>query len=106
MREVIATAKALGLGVEESLAKKQIARTRSMGAYKASTLLDFQHGLPLELEGLFFEPLRAAQRIGVPAPHLSALCRVLTEPNKNRRGQATRCGNLSVRSLPSPQIAP
>ena len=49
MHEVIATANAMGLNVATSLAEKQIERTRTMGAYKASTLLDFEQGRPLEL---------------------------------------------------------
>ena len=77
MQEVIAAANALGLGVAESLAEKQIERTRTMGDYRASTLVDFERGLPLELESLFFEPLRQARLAGVPAPRLAALCEVL-----------------------------
>src|SRR5437588_1864896 len=38
MLEVIAAANALGFKIPESLAAKQIERTRTMGAYKASTL--------------------------------------------------------------------
>lgn len=77
MMEVISAANALGLKLSVQTAEKQISRTRDMGAYKASTLLDFENGLPLELEALFFEPLRQAQRAGVAAPRLSALCNVL-----------------------------
>jgi 2-dehydropantoate 2-reductase len=81
MLEVIAAANALGLGVAESLAETQIARTRTMGAYKASTLLDFELGRPLELESLFLEPLRQAQQAGVPTPRLAALCERLKQLN-------------------------
>ena len=77
MLEVIAVARALGFAVEDALADKQIERTRTMAAYKASTLIDFERGQPLELESLFLEPLRQAERAGVPAPRLSALCAVL-----------------------------
>jgi len=77
MLEVIAVARALGLEIPEMLAEKQIERTRAMGAYKASTLIDFERGRPLELESLFLEPLRQAQTAGVPVPRLEALCRVL-----------------------------
>lgn len=77
MLEVIATANALGLGISESLADKQIERTRTMGAYKASTLLDFELGRPLELASLFLEPLRHARKAGVATPRLLALCEVL-----------------------------
>jgi len=44
MLEVIAAANALGLKLSVSTAEKQIARTRDMGAYKASTLLDLRRG--------------------------------------------------------------
>ncbi len=77
MMEVVHAARALGLNVEESLVDTQITRTRTMGAYKASTLIDFERGQPLELESLFLEPLRRARRAGVPTPRLEALCSVL-----------------------------
>jgi len=77
MLEVIAAANALGFKLAESLAEKQIERTRAMGAYKASTLVDFERRQPLELESLFLEPLRRAQRAGVAVPRLAALCEVL-----------------------------
>ena len=79
MLEVIAAANALGLNVSESQAAQQIERTRVMGAYKASTLIDFERRQPLELEGMFLEPLRRAQKAGVPVPRLESLCRVLRE---------------------------
>lgn len=77
MLEVIAAANALGMNVAESQADEQINRTRIMGAYKASTLIDFERGQPLELESMFLEPLRRAQKAGVPVPRLAALCEVL-----------------------------
>jgi 2-dehydropantoate 2-reductase len=79
MREVIATAQALGLKVEDGAAEKEIKRTRAMVAYKASTLVDFERGQPLELEALFLEPLRQAQKAGVKTPRLAALCNVLQQ---------------------------
>jgi 2-dehydropantoate 2-reductase len=78
MLEVIAAARALGFHIPDAFADEQIARTRRMGAYKASTLIDFERGQPLELESLFLEPLRRATRVGVPMPRLSALCTALT----------------------------
>ena len=84
MLEVIAAARGLGFAVPDSLAEKQIERTRSMGAYRASTLIDFERGLPLELDALFLEPLRQARNANVPVPLLEALCRVLQQ--LDRRG--------------------
>ena len=77
MLEVIAAAGALGFEIPVAYAEEQIERTRTMGAYKASTLLDFELGRPLELESMFLEPLRQAQKAGVPVPRLAALCEVL-----------------------------
>jgi 2-dehydropantoate 2-reductase len=88
MLEVIAAANALGLNLPVSAAEKQIARTRDMGEYKASTLLDFENGLPLELESLFLEPLRQARQAGVPTPRLAAMCELL--PVLEQRKNASR----------------
>src|SRR5439155_12453533 len=77
MREIITAARALGFDLAEELVDNQIERTRTMGAYKASTLIDVERRQPLELETLFLEPLRRAQRAGVPAPRLAALCATL-----------------------------
>ena len=77
--EILSVACALGYSLPDSLADKQIERTRSMGAYKASTLIDFERGHPLELESLFVEPLRQARGAGVRVPRLEALCNVLRQ---------------------------
>jgi 2-dehydropantoate 2-reductase len=77
MHEVIRTSNALGLRVRPSLVEKNLDATRIMGAYRASTLVDFERGAPLELESLFLEPLRQATAAGVTTPRLAALCRLL-----------------------------
>lgn len=75
--EVVAAANARQFDLSPSLADTQIQRTQSMGPYKASTLIDFERGLPLELDSLFLEPLRQARAAGASTPRLAALCRVL-----------------------------
>jgi 2-dehydropantoate 2-reductase len=79
MFEVIAGAAALGFKIPAEAAEKQIERTRTMGSYKASTLIDFEQGRALELEGLFLEPLRQAKTAGAKAPRMERLCEVLRE---------------------------
>ncbi len=81
MLEVITAANALGHQLEEELVAKMIERTRTMGAYKASTVLDFEYGRPLELQSLFLEPLRQAQAADVSVPRLTALCCLLERLN-------------------------
>ncbi len=77
MKEVLAVARALGHHLDDSVMERQIQRTGSMGPYKASTLLDFEQGRPLELDSLFNEPFRQARAARVPAPLLQNLCQVL-----------------------------
>lgn len=77
MDEIISAANAKSLGLDPALAKAMIGRTRAMGEYRASTLIDFENGQPLELESMFREPLRQAQATGVPVPRLEALVSVL-----------------------------
>ena len=70
----------------------QIERTRIMGAYQASTLIDFARGQPLELGSMFLEPMRQARAAGVPTPRLEALCRVLTAIDPQKPRQRTPSG--------------
>jgi 2-dehydropantoate 2-reductase len=79
MGEVIHAAHGLRLKVSDALAEKHIARTRTMGPYKASTLVDFERGQPLELHSVFLEPLRLARQAGVQTPRLEALCSLLQQ---------------------------
>ena len=84
MGEVIRAANALGHRIDPSYAEFQIERTRKMGAYRASTLIDYERGQPLELDALFLEPLRQAGRAGVSTPRLAALGRILTQLDAGR----------------------
>jgi 2-dehydropantoate 2-reductase len=73
MTEVIAAARRLGVDIPMSFIERQIAHTRPMGAYRPSSLIDFLEGRPIELEAIWGEPLRRAQAVGVPMPHLAQL---------------------------------
>jgi 2-dehydropantoate 2-reductase len=99
IQEVIATGRGLGFDLPDALADKQIERTLTMGAYKPSTVLDFENGMPLELEALFLAPLRQAQTANVETPRLEGLCRVLS-------GLATACANDRISSDRSPSGPP
>jgi len=85
MREVITAAAAQGFQIAESFAEELISRTRTMGSYKASTLVDFEKGLPLEMEPLFLEPLRRALQAEVTVPRMEALAVVLTYLDRQRQ---------------------
>jgi len=77
MHEVRAIAAAEGHEIPPEYAAHQIDRTRPMGAYRPSTLVDAEAGNPLEIEPIWGEPLRRARRLGVPTPRLAALCEKL-----------------------------
>jgi len=77
MLELIDVANAKGIALEPELVDRMMDRTRTMGSYRASTVIDFENGRPIELESMFLEPLRQAQAAGIAVPHLEALCVVL-----------------------------
>ena len=86
MEEVIAGARGQDFVIPVAEVDHQVERTRIMGAYRASTLIDFERGFPLELDSLFREPLRQARAAGVATPRLAALCAVLEELDARRAG--------------------
>jgi 2-dehydropantoate 2-reductase len=75
MKEVIAVAARLGHEFPADLIDQQISVTRTMGAYRPSSLIDFLEGRPVETEAIWGEPLRRARSLGVPTPALEALHR-------------------------------
>ena len=62
-----------GVAIAEDFVVDQVEKTRPMGPYKPSTMLDYLAGKPLELEPIWGEPLRRARRLGVAAPELDRL---------------------------------
>ena len=78
MAETIAISNALNHSIDLRYAEEEVQRTAGMGAYRASTLIDFDMRRPLELESLFLYPQAEARRAKVATPHLDALCSVLT----------------------------
>jgi 2-dehydropantoate 2-reductase len=73
MEEVIGAANKCGFPLASHTALEQIGRTKSLGAYKPSTLIDFQAGRPLEIEAIWGEPLRRAKAAGASTPRLEKL---------------------------------
>ena len=75
MAEVITAGRALGLGLADDLIDFHIERTRPMGAYRTSSMIDFVEGREVELGSIWQEPLRQAQAAGLAMPHTEALLR-------------------------------
>jgi len=75
MAEVIAAARALGLNLGDELIDFNVARTRPMGSYRTSSMIDFVAGREVEVVPIWQEPLRRAMAAGVAMPHTGDLLR-------------------------------
>jgi 2-dehydropantoate 2-reductase len=85
MNEVIEGAKSCGYNLLGDVAVEHMKRTETMGAYKPSTLLDFEAGRALEVEAIWGEPLRRAQVNGTAMPRLEQLYALLKSLNARRK---------------------
>jgi 2-dehydropantoate 2-reductase len=89
MDEVIAAAGKCGHFLPTAEALKQLNATRDMGAYKTSSLIDFEQHKPLELEAIWGEPLQRGRAAGASMPRLERLYARLQELDRlNRAGSA------------------
>jgi 2-dehydropantoate 2-reductase len=84
MDEVVGAARKCGYGLEDSAVREQIKRTETMGAYKPSTLLDFEAGKPLEIEAIWGEALRRAIAAQAPTPRLEVIYSLLKSVDQTR----------------------
>lgn len=88
MEEVIEAANRCGIALEKAAAAEQMKRTKSMGAYKPSTLLDFEAGKPLEIEAIWGEPFRRAVAAGATVPRLELIYSMLKHVDLTRQARA------------------
>jgi 2-dehydropantoate 2-reductase len=77
MHEVIAAAEAQGHRFPGILVEDQITRTRGMGAYRPSSLIDWQQGREVEIDAIWRRPCEFARRIGQPMPRVETLLGLL-----------------------------
>ena len=73
MREIIRGARALGFEIPISFVEENVTRTKSMGPYRPSSLIDFEEGRAVEVEAIWGEPLRRAVAAGAEMPELERL---------------------------------
>jgi 2-dehydropantoate 2-reductase len=79
MREIIVTAGQLGHEIPLGLIDTMIERTRTMSAYKPSSLIDFLAGSEVELEAIWGEPVRRAKAAGIAMPKVEELYQQLKQ---------------------------
>ncbi len=79
MREVLSAARALGLDLDGGLVDANIDRTRPMGAYRTSSMIDFVEGRDVEVAPIWEEPLRRAREAGIEMPRTEILLQKIRE---------------------------
>ena len=73
MAEVQAVAAAMGYVIEDSVIDQQVAVTRTMKAYRPSSMIDYVEGREVEVDAIWREPLRRARNLGVEVPEIAKL---------------------------------
>ena len=85
MSEVLDGARRLGHEIPDSFADFQIERSWSMGAYKPSSMIDWQQRYPVEVEAIWGEPLRQGIAAGAQMPRLELLYALLQRLTRTDR---------------------
>ena len=85
MKEVIAAANKCGHALPVTAAAEHMKGTETIGAYKPSTLLDFEAGKPLEIEAIWGEPLRRALAAGAAMPRMEIVYSLLKSIDRVRQ---------------------
>lgn len=73
MGDVLDGARALGHHIPDEFADFQIKRSASMGAYRPSSMIDWEAGRAVEVEAIWGEPLRQGRTAGAAMPRLALL---------------------------------
>jgi 2-dehydropantoate 2-reductase len=79
MREIATAAAVFGHQIPPEFIEKQVSSTKTMGAYKPSSLIDYLSKREVEVEAIWGEPLRRARDAGVEMPRLSLLYALLKQ---------------------------
>jgi 2-dehydropantoate 2-reductase len=73
MREVVADATACDVPLPDDIVPKLLSYTDKMTPYRTSMQIDYDERRPMEVEAIFGNPLRAAEKAGVKSPLLDQL---------------------------------
>lgn len=77
MEEVMVVSARLGHPIPAEFMETMLHRSRTMGPYKPSSLIDHMEGRPVEVEAIWGEPLRQAMAAGVECGRLETLYHLL-----------------------------
>ena len=88
MRETVADARAVGVPLEDAVVERMLGYTAKMKPYRTSMKIDLDERRPMEVEAIFGNPLRAAQKSGIDSPLLETLYRQLKFLDERNRATA------------------
>lgn len=77
MQELISAAAAEGRKIDPAFVELLLEGTKLMPAYSTSMKVDYDHGRPLEIDGMIGAPLARAARFGVEMPALETIYKEL-----------------------------
>ncbi len=86
MREVVRAARALGHPLDDTLVERNIERTRPMGPYRPSSMIDYLDGREVETDAIWAEPIRRANAISTPMPGTTRLLAAIRRRIESRDG--------------------
>ena len=104
MDEVIGAANACGYNLPTAIALEQMKRTETLGAYKPSTLIDFEAGKPLEVEAIWGESLRRGVAAGAKMPELQRLYQQLQSTDEAGRSRRRRAAAGDATTSPEAKL--
>jgi 2-dehydropantoate 2-reductase len=90
MEEVVDAAAKFGHEIPRSFIDLQFERTAKMGAYRPSSLIDFEEGRDVEIEEIWGEPVRRAKSVGAPVPRLEAIYWLIKQRVAARKAKARK----------------
>jgi 2-dehydropantoate 2-reductase len=77
MREVIAGAKSCDRIIPDDFIPHMLEYTEKMKPYRTSMKIDYDESRPLEVEAIFGNPMRVAQKAGIKLPQIEVIYRML-----------------------------
>ncbi|MBE9123075.1 putative 2-dehydropantoate 2-reductase [Tychonema sp. LEGE 07199] len=77
MAEVIAAAKSCDRIIPDNFIPNMLEYTHKMKPYRTSMKIDYDESRPLEVEAIFGNPIRVAEKAGVKLPQIEVLYRML-----------------------------
>ena len=88
MSEVIGMGRKLGHELSSGMIDDQVCKTRGMGAYRPSSLIDYLAGRPVEVEAIWGEAVRQGFNAGAEVGRVETLYRLIKSACERRLGDS------------------